>query len=113
MFENSSAVSAADYDRDGDQDLFVGIRYKALKYGYPAKGYILQNDGRGKFTDATNTVAPELASAGMITDAEWFDANHDGYQDLVICGEYMPVRVFFNQKGQLIERQSTAGSQRF
>ena len=109
ILENSSAVSAADYDRDGDQDLFVGVRYKALKYGYPAKGYILQNDGLGRFTDATNTVAPGLASVGMIADAEWFDANHDGYQDLVICGEYMPVRVFFNQKGHLIERQSTAG----
>ena len=60
IFESSSCVRAADYDGDGDMDLFVGVRLKPLSYGYPCKGYILQNNGKGIFTDVTEKVAPEL-----------------------------------------------------
>ena len=109
IFEASSCVSAADYDGDGDQDLFVGVRVKPFEYGYPCKGYILQNNGKGIFTDVTEKVCPSLQQAGMITDGKWFDYDRDGKPDLVIAGEYMPVRIFHNEHGQLKEITVAAG----
>ncbi|MCO5945739.1 VCBS repeat-containing protein [Mucilaginibacter flavidus] len=109
QFESSSCVTAADFDGDGDQDLFVGVRLKPGKYGYPCKGYILQNDGKGIFTDVTDKVAPGLKELGMVTDAKWFDYDHDGKPDLVVCGEYMPIRIFHNEGGHLKEVTREAG----
>jgi len=101
VFESASCVTAADYDGDGDQDLFVGVRLKPSNYGYPCKSYLLQNDGHGHFTDVTATLAPELMQIGMVTDAKWFDYDRDGKPDLVIAGEYMPLRVLHNEGGRL------------
>ena len=107
--ESTSCVSAADYDGDGDQDLFVGVRLQPYRYGYPGKGYVLQNNGKGFFTDVTEGLAPQLTAAGMITDAQWFDYDRDGKADLVIAGEYMRVRIFHNQGGLLKETTSAGG----
>ena len=109
QFESSSCVTAADFDGDGDQDLFVGVRLKPGKYGYPCKGYILENNGKGMFTDVTDKVAPVLKELGMVTDAKWFDYDRDGKPDLVICGEYMPIRIFHNEGGHLKEVSKEAG----
>jgi len=111
IFESASCVTAADYDGDGDLDLFIGVRLKPFMYGYPCKGYILQNNGKGVFTDVTDKIAPVLKEAGMITDAKWFDYDKDGKPDLVITGEYMPVRIFHNENGQLKEVTAAAGLQ--
>ena len=109
IFESTACVTAADYDGDGDQDLFVGVRLKPFSYGYPCKGYILQNNGKGIFTDVTKKVAPALEEAGMVTDAKWFDYDSDGKPDLVIAGEYMPVRIWHNEGGKLKEVTQAAG----
>ena len=111
IFESASCVTAADYDGDGDLDLFVGVRLKPFMYGYPCKGYVLQNNGKGIFTDVTEQTAPALKEAGMITDAKWFDYDKDGKPDLVVTGEYMPVRIFHNENKQLKEITTTAGLQ--
>jgi len=109
IFESTSCVTAADYDNDGDLDLFAGVRLKPLNYGYPCKGYILQNNGKGIFTDVTDKVAPGLNQAGMVTDAKWFDYDKDGKPDLVVAGEYMPVKIFHNENGRLKEETQAAG----
>jgi len=109
VFESSSCVSAADYDGDGDLDLFVGVRLKPFEYGRPCKSYILQNNGKGLFTDVTRQVAPDLLTAGMVTDGKWFDYDRDGLPDLVITGEYMPIRLFHNAAGHLSESTAAAG----
>jgi len=109
VFESASCVTAADYDGDGDLDLFVGVRLKPFMYGYPCKGYVLQNNGRGIFTDVTQQVCPALQTAGMITDARWLDYDKDGKMDLVVTGEYMPVRIFHNENKQLREVTGEAG----
>jgi len=110
IFESSSCVTAADYDGDGDMDLFVGVRLTPFRYGYPCKGYILNNNSKGIFTDVTEQVAPELKTAGMVTDAKWFDYDKDGKEDLVIAGEYMPIKIFHNEgSGKLKEVTGAAG----
>jgi hypothetical protein len=96
VFESASCVTAGDFDGDGDLDLFIGVRLKPFNYGTPCKGYLLQNDGHGRFMDVTGIVAPELLKAGMVTDAKWFDYDRDGRVDLVLAGDYMPLRVFHN-----------------
>jgi hypothetical protein len=105
----SSCVSAADYDQDGDVDLFVGMKGKLGLYGLPCRGTVWQNNGKGSFTDVTERVAPELANAGLITDGEWIDYDRDGKSDLVITGEYMPIRVFHNEGARLKEVTKEAG----
>lgn len=100
QFESTSCVKAADYDGDGDQDLFVGIRLLPFSYGTPVNGYILNNNGKGTFTDVTREVAPGLINIGMITDASWTDTDDDHDPDLVITGEWMPITVFKNEKGK-------------
>jgi hypothetical protein len=100
-FESTSVVKAADFDLDSDLDLFVGGRVAPLQYGVPANGYVLRNDGKANFTDATVEVAPGLAKLGMITDATWQDIDGDKDPDLIVVGEYMPITVWRNDSGRL------------
>ncbi|MEJ1241762.1 VCBS repeat-containing protein [Chryseolinea sp. T2] len=108
-FESKSTVKPCDYDNDGDVDLFVGVRFVSSYYGVPSNGYILNNDGKGKFTEVSASAAPGLRGVGMITDAIWSDVNHDGQQDLVVVGEFMAVKVFLNQQGKLAESPDKSG----
>ncbi|GIL24271.1 MAG: hypothetical protein BroJett042_27840 [Bacteroidota bacterium] len=91
----ASCVERADYDNDGDLDLFVGGRYQAGKYPAFSRSYILQNNN-GTFVDVTAKLNPELEAPGMVTTASWVDIDGDKKMDLVIAGEWMPIRVFKN-----------------
>lgn len=107
VLASSSCVRAADFDQDGDLDLFVGGRVIPGKYPYPASSYILRNNG-GTFVDATDTVCPALNKAGMVTDALWTDYDNDGKVDLIVTGEFMPVSLFHNE-GDQFSRVNTSG----
>lgn len=98
-FVAGSRPVVADYDGDGDLDLFVGGRVVPWKYGESATSTLLRNDGRGRFTDVTAQLAPELQRVGMVTDAAWQDVDGDGRADLVVVGEWMPISVFRNAGG--------------
>ena len=108
-FESTSTVKAADYDGDGDQDLFVGVRLLPFLYGVRVNGYILNNDGKGNFSNVTNEIAPGLAGVGMITDAIWADIDRDNDLDLLVVGEYMPIKVFINNNGKFKDQTIPAG----
>lgn len=103
MFDNKSCVKPCDFDKDGDIDLFVGGRVVAYGYGKSPRSYLLVNNGKGQFSDVTVNNAPELREAGMITDAIWTDFDKDGDQDLTIVGDWMPIRMFANDKGKFKE----------
>jgi hypothetical protein len=105
---SGSRVATADYDGDGDLDVFVGGRVVPWRYGADPLSILLRNDGRGRFTDVTAELAPDLARAGMITDAVWRDADGDGRSDLVIVGEWMPITVFRNAGGGRLTRLTVA-----
>jgi hypothetical protein len=98
LFGNKSIAAPADFDKDGDIDLFVGGRCIAGKYGDIPDSYLLLNDGKGKYSLSDNT---DLKKAGMITGATWSDIDKDGWHDLVIVGEWMPVTIYKNNKGKL------------
>lgn len=108
-FESTSTVQAADYDADGDQDLFVGVRLLPFFYGVPVNGYILENNGKGNFTNVTKEKAPGLLEIGMITDASWSDIDGDKDFDLIVTGEYMPIKVFINDKGNFSDHTIASG----
>ena len=112
FFHNGSCVKAADFDGDGDLDLFVGSRSDLKDYGVPPKSYLLQNDGKGHFTDVTNTVAPALNKLGMVTDAVWSDLDGDKLPDLIVVGEWMPISILYNRGGSfdLVEIENSSGA---
>ncbi len=111
---NSSGleVSASDYDGDGDLDLFVGGRIIPGKYPFPPKSYILRNEsspGTVKFTDVTSEVLPQIENAGLVTSSLWDDFDSDGEVDLIIAGEWMPIRIFKNLGGKFKEVTASLG----
>ncbi|ACY48643.1 VCBS repeat-containing protein [Rhodothermus marinus] len=91
LFVNGCCVRVADYDGDGDPDLFVGGRVEARRYGEAPRSFLLENRGDGTFADVTEARAPALARVGMVTDAVWEDFNGDGRLDLLVVGEWMPL----------------------
>ena len=107
MVTSKGCVKAADLDGDGDMDLFVGGRVVPGKYPSAPRSYILVNNGKGIFTDATSTVCPALQKTGMVTDAIWVDVNNDKQPDLIVVGEWMPIKVFINHNGKLTDESST------
>ncbi len=109
FFENGSCVVPGDFNGDGHPDLFVGSRVVAKRYGVSPRSHLLQNDGKGHFVDVTSSLAPALDSVGMVTSATWIDYDRDGKLDLVVVGEWMPVRVFHQEGGRFVDRTREAG----
>ncbi len=98
---SGSCVKAADYDKDGDLDLFIGGRQIPGRYPNPAKSYILVNKSVGSkihFDILDSPISIQFDTLGMVTDAIWIDINKDKYLDIVVTGEWMPIMVFENTK---------------
>ncbi len=111
MIVSGSCVKAADIDGDGDNDLFVGGRLVPEKYPMAPRSFILENNGKGFFSDVSRKYSSALTAPGMVTDAFWADINADMKPDLVIAGEWMKIRVFKNTGGKLEEITESAGLQ--
>jgi len=97
---SGSCVTAADFDKDGDLDLFVGGRVNPRQYPMPGQSCILQNNN-GRFTNVTKEVGAELEHIGMVTAALWTDFDNDNQVDLILAGEWMPISFFKNENGKL------------
>jgi hypothetical protein len=111
-YESTSCVRAADFDKDGIMELFVGIRLKPFEYGVPCNGYLLKYDGEGNFTNITAQVAPELINIGMIRDMMWEDVDGDGDLDMIIAGDWMPLKVLINDNGRFKEKKDAFGPEK-
>ncbi len=101
-FTSKSCVRAIDFDNDGDLDLFVSGRVEPWNYPKPVSSFIFRNDsknGQIKFTDVTNEVAKDLTKIGLVCDALFTDFDNDGWPDLILAGEWMPVTFLKNDKG--------------
>lgn len=101
-FTSKFCVRAADYDKDGDLDLFVAGRVEPWNYPKPVPSFIYRNDtkdGKIKFTDVTASVAKDMVNIGLVCDALFTDFDSDGWTDLVLAGEWMPVTFIKNEKG--------------
>ncbi len=102
---SGSCVAAVDFDKDGDIDLFIGDRTVPGRYPLTGGNILLRNDfnastGKVHFTNITPAAGGvALFNAGMVTDAVWTDIDKDGWPDLVIAGDWMPVKIFHNDKG--------------
>lgn len=106
MKGNKHAVAAGDFDGDGDLDLFLGGFGKPGSFPMSSRSYLLRNDSREgdiRFTDVTDDICPAVKNVGMVTVASWKDLNGDQFPELVIAGDWMPVRLYHNEKGRLTD----------
>ena len=101
FYQHTGVVTSADFDKDGDEDLFIGNHFISKKYGVSPQSYLLINDGLGHFSSFSEKNGFNLS--GMVTDAKWVDLDGDNWLDLIIVGEWMPIRIFKNEKGVLKE----------
>jgi len=98
---NASCIAIADYDKDGDTDVFIGSKIKSGQYGIDPPSYLFANDGKGSFQDYTKRSIPEIGKLGMVSDALWADLDGDNFPELVVAGDWMPVMVFKNKRNKL------------
>lgn len=104
--ESTFAISAADFDQDGDTDFFAGGRTRPGHYPLPSRGFLYVNE-RATFHDASAELAPALAECGPATSSVWTDLDNDGWLDLVISRQLGSIEVFKNQKGHLAPAKDT------
>ncbi len=99
MMSTKNTLAFGDIDADGDMDLFVGGGYKPGAFPEEARSFLLRNDsekGVFRFTDITAEWSKDLLFPGMIHAAVFQDFNADGKMDIVLAGEWMPIKIFAN-----------------
>ncbi len=106
---NGFVIKSADYDQDGDMDIFIGGGTEHGRYPFSERSYLLRNEGKG-FTDVTKDVAPDLVNPGLIKDAHWTDLNGDKFPELVVVGEWTPISIFQNDNGTLSNASEKYGT---
>ena len=109
---SGSIVTATDYDKDGDLDLFVGGRVNPGKYPLPVQSYLLENTTTEKddlhFENISSSIK-EWDKLTMVTSAVWSDYDNDGWPDLIVVGEFMPITIFHNENGKLVKLDKPQG----
>jgi hypothetical protein len=110
QYENKSCAAVADVDKDGDLDFFIGNLASPTAFGLPKTSYLYLNNGNATFTLAGPDKI-DLNNIGTVTTAAFADLNKDGWQDLIVTGEWMAVKIYFNKKGvfQLTDIPASTG----
>ncbi len=107
LFINSVCMVSTDINGDSYPDLFIGGRSVPLKYGQIPRSYLLLNNGKGKFLDVTDKLAPGLSDIGFVTNAIWFDIDQDGQKDLILSLEWGGIVAFINHNGSFEKKELT------
>lgn len=103
ILKSGSCIKAADFDHDGDLDLLVGGRSKPQTYPSPVSSYLFRNDskpGQILFKNVSKELCPALENIGMVTDGIFTDYDNDGWQDIILVGEGMPITILQNKQGK-------------
>ena len=108
MYDSGGIVAAADIDKDGRLELFIGGRVIPGSYPQSPRSYMLKNIGP-KYVDATDAIAPDLKQKGMVTSAIFSDVDGDNWTDLLVSYEWGPIRFFRNNSGKLVEETEKVG----
>ena len=98
---SGSCVAPYDIDGDGDLDVFRGGQVVSGAYPKSPKNYLLINE-KGKFTDQTDKIAPGLSEVGMVNSAIWVDLTGDKKSELIVVGEWMPIKIYEYQQNKLV-----------
>ena len=112
VLESGSCVKVGDFDNDGDPDLFIGSKLIAGKYPLPPRSYLLKNEsskGNLEFVNVTDELAPFLNDLGMVSDAEWLDLDNDENLDLLIVGEWTPIKIIKNTGSKFMDVTAQSG----
>jgi hypothetical protein len=107
LYVNASSIVSLDINGDGYPDLFIGGRSVSNNYGQIPRSYLLLNNGRGKFLDVTDKIAPGLSHIGFITSAIGFDLDKDGRKDLIVSLEWGGIEAFINHQGLFEKKELT------
>ena len=105
---NASKIDAVDFDNDGDLDICIASNVAPTKFGEKSKQYLLQNDGKGNFTEITSSYAPAFDNLGNVKDFIWKDLDNNGYLDLIAVGHWTPISIFMNN-GKTLQQQTENG----
>lgn len=98
---NASKVTAVDINNDGYLDVSISSNLVPWKFGNTPKQYVFKNNGKGSFTDVSETFAKDLQGVGNVEDIVWIDINNDTYVDALVCGHWMPISIFINDGEKL------------
>jgi hypothetical protein len=111
-YTSKLCVRAFDFNKDGKLDLFVSGRVDPWHYPKPVSSFIFRNDsenGKAKFTDVTDEVAPDLKNIGLVCDALFSDFDNDDQTDLILTGEWMPITFLKNVNGKFKNVTASTG----
>ena len=104
---STGPMAMADWDGDGNLDLFVGGRVMPGKYPDEPFPLLFHGDGT-KFTVDRDAVK-QLFQAGMVSGAVFSDLDGDGFPELILACEWGPVRVFRREQGKWREQTKALG----
>ena len=110
MMTSAMRAAAADIDADGDMDLYIGGRITPAHYPFAPRSYLLVNDGKGHFQDATQQLAPDAMGPGLVTSVVFADIDNDKDPDLLLAGEWMNITILRNDQGHFTNVSALAGS---
>lgn len=115
-----SSMTAADYDSDGDLDLYVcgydspadntgGVPIPYHDANNGSANSLLRNDGHWRFTDVTSDVGLDVNNRRFTLAAAWEDYDNDGDMDLYVANDFGRNNLYRNDGGTFVDVSAEAG----